>query len=174
MDREQSYSALDFVNKERVDLIADTLFKYGDEHLSKKIAKEIIKNRPIKTTTQLAEICQLAYKKGYYKTHPATKTFQAIRIYVNNELEQLEESLAYASRLLNPGGRLGIITFHSIEDRIVKNFFKFNSNTLDSDYITDNSGGLQNHKKFVTLKLVSEDLNPRARSAKLRVLRVKK
>ena len=120
-------SAEEIVNDYSESDIADIIFQYGDEIKSRKIAKKIIVERQKKrivTTTELAKIISSCFSNKYYKTHPATKTFQAIRIYVNKEIEELIAGLNTATKFLYENGRLCIVTFHSIEDRIVKNFFK--------------------------------------------------
>ncbi|MBU3942483.1 16S rRNA (cytosine(1402)-N(4))-methyltransferase RsmH [Patescibacteria group bacterium] len=133
--------------------IAEVLEKYGEERNAKRIAKNIIKNRPIKTTFQLIDIIGGEGRQG--RIHPATRTFQALRIAVNKELDSLERVLPQAEKLLVVGGRLVIISFHSLEDRIVKNFLKSsNLNILT--------------KKPITGLLEEINENPRARSAKLR------
>lgn len=141
--------------------ISEILWEYGEERLSRLIAKKIVETRkgnPIKTTFQLVEIIDEAVpfrKRG--RINPATKTFQALRITVNQELEMLEQGLKDAEEVLKPGGRLVVISFHSLEDRIVKNFFK--KETFE----------------ILTKKPITPDeeeilKNPRSRSAKLRVV----
>ena len=125
------------------------------------LAREIVHQRPINSTKQLADIIKSHSK--YSKTHPATKIFQAIRIKVNGELEQIEKTLPILPKLLNKNGRLGIITFHSLEDRLVKDYFKEAS-----------SHGEESELTILTKKPIIADsqellINPRARSAKLRV-----
>ena len=125
------------------------------------MAREIVFNRPINTTAELAEL--IKSKSPYSHTHPATRVFQAIRIAVNDELGEIERTLPLLPKLLNKGGRLGIISFHSLEDRLVKDFFK-----------EESSFGLESELKILTKKpVVAADdelvYNPRARSAKLRV-----
>lgn len=122
-------SAYDIVNDFSEPLIADILYQNSNEHRSRRIARAIVHSRskaPIKTTTQLADIIKRAVgkAKGNEGSHPATKSFQALRIYVNNELEQLRHALEDSEKLLMPGGCLAVITFHSLEDTIVKKFFK--------------------------------------------------
>jgi 16S rRNA (cytosine1402-N4)-methyltransferase len=103
--------------------LANIIYKYGEERHSRAIARAIVKNRPFSTTAQLADVVQSASRGPRSKLHPATRTFQALRIAVNNELENLETFLEQSVSLLAPGARLVIITFHSLEDRIVKRFF---------------------------------------------------
>jgi 16S rRNA (cytosine1402-N4)-methyltransferase len=149
--------------EENIELI---LRKYGEERFSFKIASAIVKERkgkPILTTGRLVEVIESAVPKWYRvrKTHYATKTFQALRMAVNDELQALEEGLRKAFEALHPGGRMAVITFHSIEDRIVKHFFK-------EMKISDK--GRPVTKKPITPTLEEVKLNPRSRSAKLRIL----
>ena len=163
MDRRQTLTAKDVVNKYSERELAEIFIKYGEEKPghAKLLAREIVHRRPINTTKELAEI--IAHKSRHSKTHPATKVFQAIRIVVNSELEQIENTLPLLPKLLNKNGRLGIITFHSLEDRLVKDYFK-----------EAESHGEESELKVLTKKpIVAENvelvINPRARSAKLRV-----
>ncbi|OGY55120.1 MAG: 16S rRNA (cytosine(1402)-N(4))-methyltransferase [Candidatus Wildermuthbacteria bacterium RIFCSPHIGHO2_02_FULL_47_12] len=138
------------------------LKEYGEEQFSKEIAQAIAEQRaktPIVKTTQLVNIIESATPKWYHKkkAHPATKTFQALRIAVNAELENIKEALPQAIGLLEPAGRIAVISFHSLEDRIVKNFFKTHPLL---NMIT---------KKPITPSLQEQKANPRSRSAKLRV-----
>ncbi len=159
MNPEADWTAADLINESEQEEIARILYEYGEERLSRKIAAWVCEHRPLTTTTQLAEICSRAYppKARYGRIHPATRTFQALRIAVNRELEVLETLLDRAPDWLQPGGALAIISFHSLEDRLVKHRFK-NDERL----------------RVITRKplLPTEDeceANPRARSAKLRV-----
>jgi len=155
--------------------IADIIWRFGEEPKSRWIAKEIVDNRPVTTTTQLAKIVEKVYRNRRTKIHPATKTFQAIRIAVNSELEVLKKGLENALAALCPGGRLAVITFHSLEDRIVKQYFQQENRDCicPPEQIICNCG----HKasiKIITKKPVKPsqeevNINPRARSAKLRV-----
>lgn len=161
MDQTQQLTAADVVNRYSHAQLADILTQYGEEPKAKRIATLIVESRPIATTTELARIASRAWP-GRSKVHPATRTFQAIRIAVNNELGLLEQSLPLWIQLLNPGGRIAVISFHSLEDRFVKQAFS-------------EAGG---DRYDATLRLLtkhpitaSEDekvFNPRARSAKLR------
>lgn len=140
------------------DLI-EILEKYGEERFAKRIARNIIKSRPIRTTFQLINAIGIK-RRG--KIHPATRTFQALRIAVNRELSSLEEVLPQALEVLAPGGRLVVISFHSLEDRIVKNFFK-------KSCLSDRRAKINIlTKKPITGLLEEIKDNPRARSAKLR------
>ena len=163
MDRKQVLTADKIVNSYSEKELADIFIKYGEERSgrAKMLAKEIVHHRPIKTTKELANL--ILNKSRYSKTHPATKIFQAIRIVVNDELEEIEKTLPLLTKLLNKNGRLGIITFHSLEDRLVKNYFK-----------EESSLGEESELRIITKKPIIADntelvINPRARSAKLRV-----
>ena len=167
MNPQQEKSAADVINRASKKELFHILTEFGEEKrgFAEKIVDEIIRTRkkaPITTTKQLADLILNVHKGGWQKTHPATRTFQAIRIAVNEELWQIEEMLKLVSKLLNPGGRVGIITFHSLEDKIVKNFFKKDAeNFLESKFESLTKKPLDG---------VKEDANnPRARSAKLRV-----
>ncbi len=167
MNPQQEKSAADVINRASKKELLHILTEFGEERrgFAEKIVDEIIRTRkkaPITTTKQLADLILNVHKGGWQKTHPATRTFQAIRIAVNEELWQIEEMLKLVSKLLNPGGRVGIITFHSLEDKIVKNFFKKDAeNFLESKFESLTKKPLDG---------VKEDANnPRARSAKLRV-----
>ena len=118
-------SAADFLNAADETEIADVIYQYGEERQSRRIARAIVAARPLSTTGELARIVRKATgHKPHDKKDPATRTFQAIRIHVNGELDQLREALGAAERLLAPGGRLVVVAFHSLEDRIVKRFLR--------------------------------------------------
>jgi 16S rRNA (cytosine1402-N4)-methyltransferase len=161
MDQSQDLSASTIVNKYSEDKLAKILKEYGEEPKAHKIANLIVSNRPITNTIKLAQIIKRAWP-GHSKVHPATRTFQAIRLAVNEELEQLQEALPIWVDLLEPNGRIVIISFHSLEDRIVKNFFKEISGDLYDSTIKllTKSPVVADQNEIVT--------NPRARSAKLR------
>ncbi len=162
MDRNLSVKALDLVSAASIEELSHLLWRLGEESQARKIAKKIVEERkknPIRTTEQLADIVvQVRHKTKGCRNHPATRTFQALRLAVNNELENLEAVLPAAKDLLEIGGRLVIISFHSLEDRIVKNYFKENSISLK--ILTDKPVGPSAYE-------VAE--NPRARSGKMRV-----
>ena len=164
MDRRQQITAADIVNKYSEKQLAELFIKYGEEQKGRAVmfAKVIVHHRPFKTTRELAEIIRVRIH-GYSKIHPATKVFQAIRIAVNDELGQIEKTLPLLPKLLNKNGRLGIITFHSLEDRLVKTYFKDATSHGEESMLT-----VINKKPIVA---GSDELviNPRARSAKLRV-----
>jgi 16S rRNA (cytosine1402-N4)-methyltransferase len=127
MDTSQGESAAEFLARASEEAIADVLYNYGEERMSRRIARWIVERRadqPIRTTAELAELCARANPKREPGKHPATRTFQALRIAVNGELDALERGLAGAERRLKPGGRLVVISFHSLEDRIVKQFIR--------------------------------------------------
>lgn len=158
-------TARDVVNNWSEESLADIIYGFGEERYSRRIARGIVESREsksIETTFDLVAIIESSvpgsYKRG--RTHPATKTFQAIRIAVNDELRALEEGLKAAYDMLTPGGRLAIITFHSLEDRIVKRCFK---QFADADF------GTLYTKKPIAPTDTEAKTNPRARSAKLRI-----
>ncbi len=164
MDRRQEKSAKTLVNTAPVEELIHIITQYGEEPIgfARTIAKTIVSSRPLSTTDELAELIKHAYRGPWKKTHPATRTFQAIRIAVNDELRQVEDLLPILPDLLKPGGRVGIISFHSLEDRLVKRFFK---EQFDA--------GFEARLQTLTKKPVAGDIydvhNPRARSSKLRV-----
>lgn len=163
---ESEFDASDIVNTWAEEDIANVIYAYGEERFARRIAREIVETRdeaPLKTTTDLVKVIMSAVPSFYRhgKIHPATKTFQALRIAVNGELESLKIVLVKGFDVLKKGGRFSIITFHSLEDRIVKNFFR------DKD--KEGLATLVTKKPIVPS---DEELkeNPRARSAKLRTL----
>jgi 16S rRNA (cytosine1402-N4)-methyltransferase len=173
-------TAADMVNTlDRADL-AEIFFRYGEERFSRAIASRIVRERekaPIDNAARLARIVASAVPAQRHRTriHPATRAFQALRIAVNRELEQLEEGLAEALRVLAPGGRIGVITFHSLEDRIVKRFFRDRSRdcTCPPEWPICQCGG-KAELRLVTARPVTASLdevsrNPASRSAKFRV-----
>ena len=158
MDRSVGITAAEIVNHWREVSIADLIYEYGEERFSRRIAKKIVQQRPFQTTTDLAQAIASTvpgkYRHG--RIHPATRTFQALRIEVNQELKSLEKLIANAPTWLKPGGIIGIISFHSLEDRIVKHRFR-ESELLN--VIT---------KKPIIAQSDEQRTNPRSRSAKLR------
>ena len=175
-------NAYDIINKYEEKNLANIIYEYGDERYSRLIAKEIVKNRKIKfisNTTELSEIIKRCLpKKNFIKKniHPATKTFQALRIYVNDELNELKKSLDQTIDLLNSDGLILVVSFQSLEDRIVKDFFNHNSGKRwrSSRHYPELPDKLVTQLKIITKKplvpLASEIIkNPRSRSAKLRV-----
>jgi 16S rRNA (cytosine1402-N4)-methyltransferase len=142
--------------------LADVIYEFGEERRSRRIARAIVRSRPIRTTAQLADVVSAAARpmnQAERRIHPATRTFQALRIFVNHELDDLRELLHIAPQLLQPGGRLVMISFHSLEDRIVKDAFREGAKQGQYRVLT---------KKPVTAGVEEESRNPRARSAKLR------
>jgi 16S rRNA (cytosine1402-N4)-methyltransferase len=169
------FTASDIVNTWDEEAIADILYRYGEERRSRHIARKIIEARPVKTTTQLAEVVARAVKpQPKSRIHPATRTFQAIRMAVNEELDALEDALPQAVEALAPGGRLAVISFHSLEDRIVKRFFREHSqDRRESDHPMAPVVGRADlriiHRKPIVPSEAEVLANPRSRSAKLRV-----
>jgi len=169
-------TAADLLNTLDADELADLIFKYGEEHDSRRIARAIVAARPLQSTRQLAEVIERSHRGPREKIHPATRTFQALRIAVNDELGALEKTLPQAVGLLKPGGRLAVISFHSLEDRIVKQYFKLES--TDCVCPPQQPVCTCGHKASIVLvnrKPITVDdaeitANPRSRSAKLRVV----
>lgn len=177
MNTEQELSAYEVVNEYDEKTLADILYKYGEEPKSRKIASYIVKEREkqkIETTTQLADIVIRAIGKSM-KKHPAKRTFQALRIYVNNELGVLEEAIDSAMDILNSKGRLLIISFHSLEDRLVKEKFRYYENPCTCPkeipicVCNKKSYGKILNKKAIVAKSKEINENNRAHSAKLRI-----
>ncbi|MGZ8997507.1 MAG: 16S rRNA (cytosine(1402)-N(4))-methyltransferase RsmH [Allosphingosinicella sp.] len=175
----EGQSAADFVNQSDETEIADIIFHYGEERQSRRIARAIVAARPIERTGQLADVVRRAtgHRPGM-KKDPATRTFQAIRIYINEELAELEGGLAAAEQVLAPGGRLAVVTFHSLEDRIVKRFLKNRSGDRPAGSrhlpVANESGPPSTFEavaKPVKASDAETSLNPRARSATLRAAR---
>jgi 16S rRNA (cytosine1402-N4)-methyltransferase len=169
-------SAAELINSLPESELAKILWEFGEERYSRRIARLICDNRPIQTTTELAKIIERAYGKYKGHLHPATRTFQAIRIAVNQELAAVKTTIPQAINLLNPGGRLAVITFHSLEDRIVKQIFRLES----KDCICPPQQPVCTCGHKATIKEVNRKPiepqpeetqdNPRARSAKLRIV----
>lgn len=126
MDTTQEFSAYELINQSSLEELSQIIWEYGEERWAKRIAAFIVENRPLKTTAQLVEVIKMAVPAAARRggPHPARRTFQALRIAVNQELSLLEEAIRNATEILKPGGRLCVITFHSLEDRIVKNTFR--------------------------------------------------
>jgi 16S rRNA (cytosine1402-N4)-methyltransferase len=181
MDRNDPLSAKELVNTYPESEIADIIFQYGDERKSRVIAKKIVehrKDKPIETTSELTAIVLKAVKKYNDSIHPATRTFQALRIAVNDELRELEKALKFASELLKSGGKLIVVTFHSGEDRIVKSYFnklcgknEGVNRFMPFDMETITSADFKPLHKGTIIACDEElEQNPRARSAKLRAI----
>ena len=167
MDPHSERTAEQVVNHLDERELADVIYEFGEERRSRRIARAIVRSRPIRSTAHLAEVISAAARpmnsgtdKYERRIHPATRTFQALRIFVNRELDDLRALLDAAPRILKPGGRVVVISFHSLEDRIVKDAFREGS-------IKDKHFRVLT-KKPVTASEEESDRNPRARSAKLR------
>ncbi len=164
MDRRSGKTAADLVNTASTKQLSAIINEYGEEPYTqaRSIAENIVANRPFEDTETLAAVIKQNYRGRQGKIHPATRTFQALRIAVNDELGQVKTVLRLLPQLLNEGGRVGVISFHSLEDRLVKRSFKFQTNS-----------GYEAELDVLTKKPISgatEDVhNPRSRSAKLRV-----
>ncbi len=169
-------SADEIINTFDEKELADLIFKYGEDRDAKKIAKAIVMNRPLHTTRQLVNVIEQASPRRGDKTHPATQTFQALRIVVNDELAAVEKTLPQAVASLRSGGRGAVISFHSLEDRIVKDYFREQSKEL----INPPYEKIYEHERGAVIKIINKkpitpsaeeiQQNPRARSAKLRVI----
>jgi 16S rRNA (cytosine1402-N4)-methyltransferase len=198
MDQRQDLTAADLVNTLSEAELADVIYRYGEEPAARRIAQAIVRERQrerIETTTHLADIVLQATKaSGRWRIHPATRTFQALRIVVNDELKDLDTFVATAMEVLNPGGRLVVISFHSLEDRIIKQAFRLHAGQCQCQPMADGmadfgSGhrlriggapcpgcGAERRVEILTRKPVQPSaaeivVNPRARSAKLRACR---
>lgn len=159
MDQRQSLTAAELINRWEEAKLADIFYTYGEERLSRRIAHRIVEKRPLETTTELADTIFHCVPKAYRygRIHPATRVFQALRIAVNQELAVLEKFLARSPHWLKPGGRLAVISFHSLEDRIVKHRLR---EMAELRVLT---------KKPILPQPDELDRNPRSRSAKLRL-----
>jgi 16S rRNA (cytosine1402-N4)-methyltransferase len=161
MDPRSERTAEQVVNHLDERQLADVIYEFGEERRSRRIARAIVRSRPIRSTAHLAEVISAAARSMKpERIHPATRAFQALRIFVNRELEDLQALLKAAPRILKPGGRVVVISFHSLEDRIVKDAFREGA-------IRDKHFRVLT-KKPVTATELESDRNPRARSAKLR------
>ena len=171
MDQSKGETAAHWLSRAAETEISDILWELGEERFSRRIARKIVQQRtikPITSTTQLAQIISSVVHRRGRRLHPATKTFQAIRMHVNNEIQELEAALEVSTKLIAPNGRIAIISFHSLEDRIVKRRFR--------NLVKDSSNRVEATKFRVLTKkpsVVSQKeltTNPRSRSARLRVL----
>jgi 16S rRNA (cytosine1402-N4)-methyltransferase len=174
----EGMTAAEFVNEAEEAEIADVLFHYGEEPRARRVAKAIVAARPLTRTGELANVVRKALGyKPHDKKDPATRTFQAIRIHINRELDELAEGLAAAERVLKPGGRLAVVTFHSLEDRMVKKFLRERSGSEPAGSRHRPAASAARAPSFETpAKAVRPSeaeiaANPRARSATLRVAR---
>ncbi len=162
MDPRGERTAEQVVNHLDERQLADVIYEFGEERRSRRIARAICRSRPIRSTAHLADVISAAARpmnSEQRRIHPATRTFQALRIFVNRELDDLKALLEAAPRILKPGGRVVVISFHSLEDRIVKDAFREGAQAGYFSLLT---------KKPVTATEEESDRNPRARSAKLR------
>lgn len=168
-------SAADFLNGASEEAIADVLYHYGEERQSRRIARAVVAARPLTTTGQFADVVRkaLGYRPGAPKD-PATRSFQAVRIHVNGELDELHAGLAAAERVLAPGGRLAVVSFHSLEDRIVKQFLREGAGALPAGSrhlpVSAPAAAPVFEKPSAAIRPGEEEQarNPRARSATLR------
>ncbi len=163
MDPDASVTAADLVNHLSEEELARLLREYGEERYARRIARKIVQSRPIFTAAHLARLVASCYPPGPHRIHPATRTFQALRIAVNDELGALKEGLVQVRDLLRPGGVVVVISFHSLEDRIVKRFFREEALAGRLEILT---------KKPLSPTEAEVQRNPRARSAKLRAAQV--
>ena len=163
MDQRQTLTAADIINHRSERELTDLFVSYGEEKpgRAKMLAREIVTHRPLTTTQQLADL--ILSKSRSSRTHPAAKIFQAVRIAVNDELKEIEKTLPLLPKLLNQNGRIAIITFHSLEDRLVKDYFKEATSHGEESVLRLNS------RKPIVAGPNELVINPRARSAKLRV-----
>jgi 16S rRNA (cytosine1402-N4)-methyltransferase len=169
-------SAADVVNTFEQDELADLIFRYGEDRDARRIARAIVAHRPLHTTRELVAVIEKASPRRGDRVHPATQTFQALRIFVNGELDSVESILPQAVSALSAGGICAVISFHSLEDRIVKDFFREQSKDLfnppyERIYEVERKAVLKIiNKKPITASDEEIKANPRARSAKLRVI----
>jgi 16S rRNA (cytosine1402-N4)-methyltransferase len=160
MDTRSGPTAAQVVNEEDERELANLIYEYGEERRSRRIARAIVRGRPLSTTGELARIvASAAPAMKQERIHPATRTFQALRIYVNRELDEIKALMEAAPRLLKPSGRLVVISFHSLEDRIAKDSFREGARQGIWEVLT---------RKPETAGEEEVDRNPRSRSAKLR------
>jgi len=174
-DPRQELTASDIVNTFSEQELARLIAEYGEERHSRRIARHIVQNRPVATTLELAQLVEQAVRSRRARIHPATRTFMALRIATNSELQNLEPALRQASSLLRPGGRLAVISYHSLEDRIAKQFMR----RAASSCLCPPGTVMCRCGHAPTLKLISRKVikptaleiesNPRSRSAKLRI-----
>jgi 16S rRNA (cytosine1402-N4)-methyltransferase len=175
-DPRDPVTAADLVNNLDERELADILFQYGEERQSRRVAREIVRARPLHTTLELAQVVSRATRSGRPGMHPATRTFQALRIAVNRELEAEETVLPLAVAALAPGGRLAVIAFHSLEDRLVKQFFRREAQDCicpprQPVCTCGHKASLQELTRRPARASEAEmQRNPRARSARLRVI----
>jgi 16S rRNA (cytosine1402-N4)-methyltransferase len=165
MDRSQPLTAAKLINLAGEDELAGIFRRFGEERQAGRIARAVVRERaksPVTTTTHLAALVEQARRGRRGKIHPATRVFQALRIAVNREIESLDSALPAAFGHLAPGGRMAVVSFHSLEDRVVKGFFRERRRAGEADVLT---------KRPVRPSAEEREANPRARSARLRALR---
>lgn len=177
MNQSTGFTAADFINHASETEIANVLWELGEERFSRRIAKAIVQSRaqaPITTTGELSEIIKTAHPAWERRIHPATRSFQALRLHVNHELDELRALLGQASAILAPGGRLCVISFHSLEDRLVKQFIQTASGYVEDDLrlpVPLAMKPAEFRKRGGLIRPTEEEVavNPRARSARLRI-----
>lgn len=184
MNQQQSQTAASWINSASEQEIANVIYNYGEERQSRRIARRIVNarnERQITKTLQLADLVAAVVGRGWQKKHPATRTFQAIRIHINQEIEALKQALNAALGILAPQGRLVVISFHSLEDRLVKHFMREQATTLHQQQVAALPRNMplpQQAYKTAALQIIGKaqkptqaeiEQNPRARSAVLRV-----
>ncbi len=170
---QEGESAADFLNGADEKMIADVLYNYGEERQSRRVARAIVAARPLATTGELARVVRKALgHKPHDKKDPATRTFQAIRIHVNGELDELSQALSAAEHVLREGGRLAVVSFHSLEDRIVKRFLREASSTPSASrhvpMVAQDDPVFSKVSKAIKPGEAEIERNPRARSSVLR------
>ena len=174
-ERTSDNTAANIVNHYAEKDLADIIFRYGEEHRSRRIAAALVRKRPVQTTKELATIVSNALGKNRGRIHPATRTFQALRIAVNRELDNVLEGVKEGVKLLKPGGRIAVIAYHSLEDRIVKNYFRDEASQGRSpSHATACECTHTSKLRLVTKKVIKPSLseiqtNVRSRSARLRI-----
>ena len=178
-DQSQPLTAAELVNTLPEDELADLLYRYGEERRSRQVARAIVRARPLQTTTELASVVARTTHSGKPGIHPATRTFQALRIAVNGELDAIQAVLPIAIKALAPGGKIAVISFHSLEDRIVKQYFRRESTDClcPPKQPVCTCGHKATIVEITRRPIVAGEAevkqNPRARSAKLRVAQKK-
>ncbi|MFA7429641.1 MAG: 16S rRNA (cytosine(1402)-N(4))-methyltransferase RsmH [Rhodospirillaceae bacterium] len=180
MDTRSGLTAADVVNTTEEEDLANLIYKYGEERLSRRVARAIVQTRetsgPFTTTGQLASVIRSVVRKAKDNIDPATRTFQGLRIYVNDEIGELERGLAGAEALLRPDGRLAVVSFHSLEDRVVKSFLRERSGSAQGRLLPGEPAPPPPTFELLSRKAVTPSAeeaksNPRARSSKLRAAR---
>ena len=173
MNPSEGISAAELIDQSSEEELANILYRYGEEHRSRRIARAIVRQRPFERTLELAHCIRKASGYKNSRTDPATRSFQALRIAVNRELEQIETALPLALHLLHPSGRLAVISFHSLEDRIVKNFFRHVTGKTSPKDAYGHPIEAPKAKLLFRKGISGKEhnpTNPRARSARLRVI----